>query len=70
MATNVRGVWLLIRQEVIAMQKHGQGRNRQYFLNRTDRGKRSSVNLWGEQRVDAVIRHVALEGSLAREEEA
>ncbi|WP_181700873.1 SDR family NAD(P)-dependent oxidoreductase [Chthonobacter albigriseus] len=63
MATNVRGVWLLIQQEVIAMRTHGRGGAIVNTSSIAATGGNAGLSAYGAGKgaLDAMIRHVALE---------
>jgi len=63
MATNVRGVWLLIRQEVIAMRKLGNGGAIVNTSSIAATGGNIGLSIYGTSKgaLDTMIRHVALE---------
>nr|WP_204367238.1 SDR family NAD(P)-dependent oxidoreductase [Methylobacterium sp. B34] len=63
MATNVRGVWLLIRQEVVAMRALGNGGAIVNTSSIAATGGNAGLSIYGASKgaLDAMIRHVALE---------
>lgn len=63
MATNLRGVWMLIRQEVIAMRAQGQGGAIVNTSSIAATGGNSGLSIYGASKgaLDAMIRHVAIE---------
>lgn len=63
MATNVRGVWLLIQQEVIAMRGLGHGGAIVNTSSIAATGGNAGLSAYGASKgaLDAMIRHVALE---------
>jgi len=63
MATNVRGVWMLIQQEIIAMRKQGQGGAIVNTSSIAATGGNFGLSIYGASKgaLDAMIRHVALE---------
>jgi len=63
MATNVRGVWMLIKQEIIAMRKQGHGGAIVNTSSIAATGGNFGLSIYGASKgaLDAMIRHVALE---------
>ncbi|TGD99652.1 SDR family NAD(P)-dependent oxidoreductase [Methylobacterium nonmethylotrophicum] len=63
MATNVRGVWNLIRQEVIAMRALGHGGAIVNTSSIAATGGNAGLSIYGASKgaLDAMIRHVAIE---------
>jgi len=63
MVTNVRGVWLLIRQEVIAMRALGSGGAIVNTSSIAATGGNAGLSVYGASKgaLDSMIRHVALE---------
>ncbi len=63
MATNVRGVWMLIREEISAMRKQGQGGAIVNTSSIAATGGNFGLSIYGASKgaLDAMIRHVALE---------
>lgn len=62
-ATNVRGVWMLIQQEVIAMRALGNGGAIVNTSSIASTGGNAGLAIYGASKgaLDAMIRHVALE---------
>lgn len=62
-ATNVRGVWMLIQQEVIAMRALGQGGAIVNTSSIAATGGNFGLSIYGASKgaLDAMIRHVAIE---------
>lgn len=63
MATNVRGVWMLIRQEVIAMRALGSGGAIVNTSSIAATGGSAGLSIYGASKgaLDAMIRHLAIE---------
>lgn len=63
MATNVRGVWMLIQQEVIAMRALGHGGAIVNTSSIAATGGNFGLSIYGASKgaLDAMIRHVAIE---------
>lgn len=62
-ATNVRGVWMLIRQEVIAMRALGHGGAIVNTSSVAATGGNAGLSIYGASKgaLDAMVRHVAIE---------
>lgn len=63
MATNVRGVWSLIQQEIIAMRVQGHGGVIVNTSSIAASGGNSGLSIYGASKgaLDAMVRHIAIE---------